>query len=89
MEILIDFTAADDCMNPNSYGEICVKCNGCGRFDKATQKESALRVYRKLLQEQYDFDRWHKKHEEQQRENIAADIKYFEAKIAELEKQEN
>lgn len=35
MIAFIDFKARDDCENlENSYGEICVKCNRCGRFNK-------------------------------------------------------
>jgi len=30
---------AKDCKNKQeSYGEICVKCNKCGRFDKEEEK---------------------------------------------------
>lgn len=31
--IHIDIGVADNCQNPDSYGEICVHCNKCGRFD--------------------------------------------------------
>ena len=30
----IDIGVAKNCKNPDSYGEICVRCNKCGRFDK-------------------------------------------------------
>ena len=32
--VIIDYAASEDCVNPDSYGMICVKCNKCGRFDK-------------------------------------------------------
>ena len=35
----IDYPPTKDCKNPDTYGEICVKCNDCGRFDKLTKKE--------------------------------------------------
>ncbi len=33
--IYISYAVTDDCKNlEESYGEICVRCNKCGRFDK-------------------------------------------------------
>lgn len=38
--IFIDYAVTDDCKNlDGSYGEICVQCNRCGRFDKDKTKE--------------------------------------------------
>lgn len=35
MDIHCDFAVVKDCKNlEDSYGEICVKCNKCGRFDE-------------------------------------------------------
>lgn len=47
--MFIDYSVAKDCINPNSYGVICLKCNACGRFNKEKQKESALELYRENL----------------------------------------
>lgn len=34
-ELFIDNAVSKNCKNlSESYGEICVKCNKCGRFDK-------------------------------------------------------
>jgi hypothetical protein len=33
----LDYGVSPECENPDSYGEICVKCNRCGR--KAERKE--------------------------------------------------
>jgi len=85
MEAFISRSVIADCINPDSFGEICVGCNGCGRFDKNTQKECALRLYRRQLQEQYEFNRWIEGMEEIQRKNIKANIEYLERKIKELE----
>jgi len=30
----ISLAVIDGCKNPDSYGEICVWCNECGRFDE-------------------------------------------------------
>ena len=75
----------DGCINSASYGEICVLCNACGRFDKSTQKECALKMYREELQKQYDFNNWAEGLEELQRKNIKSNIKYLKKKIKELE----
>ena len=41
MMIHIDYGVLDDCKNlKESYGEICVRCNKCGRFDPK-QEEAA------------------------------------------------
>jgi hypothetical protein len=37
----------------DSYGEICVKCNCCGGFDKTTVYASRLRTVRRWLKELY------------------------------------
>ena len=29
--MIVDYEAAQECENPSSYGEICVKCGKCGR----------------------------------------------------------
>lgn len=40
-----DIGALENCKNPDSFGEICVKCNKCGRFDKEKQiKEMACDI---------------------------------------------
>ena len=30
----ISLAVIDGCKNPDSYGEICLRCNECGRFDE-------------------------------------------------------
>lgn len=81
----ISYSVMENCINPSSYGVICVNCNACGRIDKDKQKESQLKLYRGMLQEQYDFDRWDENFEELQRKNVKSNIECFKAKIAELE----
>jgi hypothetical protein len=83
--VFIDYAVVSDCINPGSYGEICVKCNACGRFNKETQKECALNLYRELLQEAKEFNNWIEGREETQRKNKDSNIKYFTEKIRELE----
>ena len=81
----ISIPALEDCINDDSYGEICVHCNACGRFDKSTQKECELKMYKRQLQKQYNFDGWIEGFEEAQKRNIESNIQYFKKKIAELE----
>lgn len=40
MQVIIDYAPIKDCNNPNTYGEICVKCNKCGWFKKKEESES-------------------------------------------------
>ena len=53
----IDYAVMANCLNPASYGTICVGCNACGRIDESTQKQSELKLYKELLQAEYEFDR--------------------------------
>ena len=32
--VFVDYRPIKGCKNPKSFGEICVKCNKCGRFKK-------------------------------------------------------
>ena len=39
MGIYVSYAVTDDCKNlEESYGEICVRCNKCGRFDKEKEE---------------------------------------------------
>ena len=39
--IYISIGVTDDCKNlEESYGEICVRCNKCGRFDEEKAEEN-------------------------------------------------
>lgn len=84
----ISYPVTKDCINDESYGEICVHCNACGRIDKSTQKQSAIKMYKRLLQEQYEFNNWIEGFEEVQKENIESNIRYWKDKIAKLEGEE-
>lgn len=86
MEVHTCIQVSKDCINYDSYGEICVGCNACGRFDKSTQNECALKLYKRMLQEQYDFNNWTEGFEEIQKKNIKSNIEFLKNKILELEK---
>ena len=40
--IHIDYTAMKDCKNSDTYGEICVKCNKCHRFNEIKEINNEL-----------------------------------------------
>ena len=53
---MTDIAVTDNCKNPDSYGEICVKCNKCGRFgeQKMTRAE-AIRVLKDEMEYKHDY----------------------------------
>ena len=51
-QVFLDQCVAKNCWNLiDSYGEICVKCNCCGGFDKDSMYTSRLRVLRRWLKD--------------------------------------
>ena len=90
MNIFIEYSALDNCVNPDSFGEICVHCNACGRFDKSTQKKCELQLYKRLLKEEYEFNRWDDNADfrKLQEKNRKANIAYYKKKIEEIESEE-
>lgn len=84
----ISYSVADNCQNLyDSYGEICVHCNCCGRFDPKTKLQCQLDLNKRMLEEAREFDCWADDPELRalQRRNIASDIESFGRKIRELE----
>ena len=84
--IHISYAVHEDCMNINSYGEICVHCNCCGRFGEEGKKEAQIEYWNELLAEHEAFDGWcdEKKWRKTQEENRQKNIAYCKAKLAEL-----
>lgn len=66
----------------DSYGEICVKCNCCGGFDKATMYASRLRVAKRHLKEDQAKLTQPLFQSALQQKNICTDIRYFKRQIA-------
>jgi len=48
----IDYAPAPGCSNSDTYGEICVKCNQCGRFNEPTQKKGEIIMCNTALAEE-------------------------------------
>jgi len=80
----ICFSVAKDCVNgEDSYGEICVHCNCCGRINKETMWQSRYETAVRHLQEKAeDFTDDFMKSNLQQR-NIALNVKHYADKILE------
>lgn len=87
--IFVDVACDESCYNPyESYGEICVGCNCCGRIDSSTMWECRLNLHKRLLKGRKEFDMWADDeclHRLQER-NVKADIEYQKTKIAECKK---
>lgn len=82
----IDFGVSKDCVNPDSYGEICVKCNSCGRFNKDTMWESRYNLLWYRLAEELNKHGSEYFRSDLQQTNIAKNIIYFGEKILECVK---
>lgn len=70
----------------DSYGMICVGC-GCCSFDKQTRITARLKLNRRMLKENQEFDRWDDNPETRalQEKNVAKNISFFEKEIAKYE----
>lgn len=72
-----------DCINHDSYGEICIGCNACGRIDINTMWQSRYDMYVMQLKElvsKFGDDFFNSK---LQQTNIAKDVIYYGEKIKE------
>lgn len=86
-EIHVCFSVMEDCINlMDSYGEICVHCNCCGRFGKETMHQARINVFTRLKKENDEFEDWWDGAEELQRKNVKENSEYYAKIIAESEK---
>ena len=80
--LYLDQQVAKNCWNLyDSYGQICVKCNCCGRFDKDSIYTSRLRVVRRWLKEDKAKLRNQLYQSDLQQKNIRIDIRRFQRQI--------
>lgn len=80
----ITIGTTENCINPSTNSEdgICLRCNGCGRFNEDTRIECAMKVYQNKLEE---ADEW--VNDLQERLGYALEEQeYWQHKIEELEK---
>lgn len=86
MNIHVAFSVQEDCLNPmDSYGEICVHCNCCGRFNKKTMFKDRIEVFKEHLKEAEEFNDWIEGFEEIQRANKQKQIEYYKELIKQAE----
>lgn len=88
MSAHICFAVGKNCYNLyDSYGVICVGC-GCCSTNKEKRYTSRLKLNKRMLKEQYEFNLWDDDPEMRalQEKNITENIAYFEKEIAKYEK---
>lgn len=82
----IDFGVDRKCINPDSYGEICVKCNCCGRFGVENMWIRRYNMYWRNLAELIEKHSNDGYFTDLQQTNIASDIVTYGKHILECVK---
>lgn len=85
----IDYAVSDDCINVNSFGEICVGCGCCSRNpDYMDMIRKRIKHYKEMLEKEYNFSEWsdNEKTRALQERNVEANISYFKNEICTCEK---
>ena len=85
MSCHVCYSVSEGCIEPQAmaYGT-CYGCNACGRINKETMTQDAIRMYEGYLKEQINFSNWHEGFEELQNKNRLKNIEYFEKLISDL-----
>ena len=87
----ICYSVSDKCYNMyDSYGEICVWCNCCGKIDKTTMLECRLELMKRKQENNENFSNWAYDYPdlmETQKKNVEINKKYYAKKIREIERQ--
>jgi hydroxypyruvate isomerase len=78
----ICFSVSENCENMHdSYGEICVDCNCCGRVNKKTIHEDRVKTYARQLEEHIQHITGESFQTRLQQKNIVSNIRWFVDKI--------
>ena len=77
----ICFPVNKNCINGESYGEICVGC-GCCSKDKDIRYPARLAMYQRGLDRNINFNNWFKGHIRLQKRNRKLNITYCKRRIA-------
>jgi len=77
----ICFNVKKNCINPASYGEICIGC-GCCSDDKSIRYPARLKMYQEQLEHDLNFNKWIKGWKRLQKRNIKKNITYCKRRIA-------
>lgn len=82
MPIYIDFAIKKNCWNLYEAIYTCIGC-GCCSKDKKLRYQNRVRVLKRQLKENYDFNDWIDDPELKaiQERNVKADIRYFKKKL--------
>ena len=84
--MFLDVSITKDCKNLlDSYGEICLRCNACGRIDPKQQYRNYLEVLHRQQAENAAFDNWFPECREIQEMNIKRNAELLAKLIAEIE----
>lgn len=87
--VLNDYGVSDDCINIDSYGEICVNCGCCSMNPNYRDRIiRQIRYYKRMLNEEYSFDNWieNESMRRHQEEVIKANILDFKREIRKCKK---
>lgn len=78
-----DYGVSDDCINHNSYGEICVNCGCCSNNpDYRDRYIRTMRYYKNELNELYEFEVYEDdRYREIQEKNKQSGIVYYKKQI--------
>ncbi len=79
--IHVCFSVTKDCINPDSYGTICVGCLCCSK-DKTIRYPARLKLYQDGLEKELNFKNWIKGAIRLQKRNIKKNITYCKRRIA-------
>ena len=79
----VDFGVGKDCINPDSFGEICVKCNACGRFGEEGMWDARYNMYWWNIADELEKHSGEFFRSKLQQENIAKNIIYYGQKLLE------
>ena len=80
----IDIGTVNNCKNlSESYGEICVKCNACGRFGKETMWEARYNMYWWEIADILDNHSENFYRSKLQQENIAKNLIFYGERLLE------
>ena len=85
----IDTAVSETCVNPYSYGEICVRCGCCGKNPNYRDMViKQIRLYKERLCAKCAFDAWSADDHMAaiEKKNVEKDILYFRKKIRVLKK---
>lgn len=85
----ICFGVKQGCFNPEeSYGEICVCCNACGRLNKETMLPDRLATFKRHLEAEKAAGAVAVEGlDEHQKNVIKSNVEYYERAIREVEKE--